>query len=404
MSPEPSARDSRPKVLMLATRVPAEPGDGTPSFVIDGAMALADRFDTTVLAPRMRTADGSSLHSGVRVERYAYLPRRWERIADTAIMPQLSRRPSLWLQAAALTAMMLIHALRLHRRISPSLVHAHWILPSGLVALILRMLTGAPYVVTSHGADAFRLETGPSRLLKRAVLRRASAVIAVSGEIAEKLSDLRSDVHVQPVGVDFAAWSPVAQERAPEQGRVLFVGRLSEKKGVESLIRGIEGVAGASLRIAGEGEQEAELRRLVADEGLSARVEFLGRLSRTALAEELRVAMCVAIPSVTAADGDRDGTPTVLGEAAAAGVPVIASRLGGLQEGIVEGSTGLLHVPGDVDGLRACIERMMTDEHLGRVLAQNAHEHLRGLLDAPVVADRHADWYRSAIASRAAGR
>jgi glycosyltransferase involved in cell wall biosynthesis len=102
---------------------------------------------------------------------------------------------------------------------------------------------------------------------------------------------------------------------------------------------------------------------------------------------------------VTASDGDRDGTPSVLGESIAAGVPVIASRLAGLAEFIIDGETGLLHDPGDIEGLRACVLALMDAPASAERLALEAAARFLPQLDKEHVAARYASWYREAIST-----
>ena len=390
--------DRRPRVLVLTTRCPDVSGDCTPSFVLDNALALSDGFDITVLAPRLTGAPSVRAHGGVTVRRFAYLPRRWESLADDAIMPQLRLRPVLWLQAVALVVAMGRAARREVRAIGADLVHAQWVLPAGGIALALRRLGSTPYVVTARGGDAFLLDGAVLRRVKRAVLRRASRVVAVSQEIAARLPAADVPIEVLPSGVDFALWERLSGPRVPDPATVLFVGRLAAKKGVADAVRAVAALPDIRLKIVGDGPERSALGAVADELGAGDRVSFVGALDRTAIAAEFRTATCVVIPSVTAPDGDRDGTPNVFGEAVAAGVPVIASRIGGLAELIDDGRTGLLHAPGDVDGLRGHIRTIVLDPSLGEALAVAAHRELRDRLDLPRVASRYAEWYRDAVA------
>jgi len=390
---------AKPRVLILATRVPLESGDGTPSFILDSAMALSSEFDITILAPRIQGSRPTERHGRVIVRRFPYFPARWECLADDAIMPQLGKSRALWLQAPPLTAMLMWQTLRQHRTNRPDIVHANWVLPAGLIALITNLIHGTPYLVTSHGADAFRLNSGPLRILNRAVLARSKRFIGVSADIVEQFGDLSIPVAVQPVAVDFALWQALVGVRTPVPGRVLFVGRLDAKKGIGDAIRAITGLDGVQLRVVGDGPLAGELKALSASLSSTGRVAFLGRRSREEVAEEMRMASCLIIPSVIAADGDREGTPSVLGEAIAAGVPVVASRLAGLAEYVLDGETGRLHEPGDVAGLRACLRGILLDPEMGESLARSAQSRFFGDLDRSHVAMRYSVWYRDALSA-----
>ncbi len=389
---------NRPRVLILATRVPLRSGDGTPSFVLDSAIALSDEFDITILAPRVRGSEAEAIHDGVIVKRFPYFPRMWERLADDAIMPQLGQSKLLWVQTFPLVAMMVASAFKQHQSVHrPDVIHANWVLPAGLVALIMRAVFGTPYVVTSRGSDAFQLNRGPLCRINRAILNKSARLVGVSRDIVEQFPDVDCEASVQPSGVDFGLWNSLVPSRKPELGRVLFVGRLAEKKGVADAIRAVAHVRGARLRVVGYGPLEDELKRLAASIRVEHRVTFLGRLTREQIAAEMQTAMCLVIPSVTATDGDRDGTPNVLGEAIASGVPVVASRLAGLADYIVDGETGLLHDAGDFNHLAVHLEWLMRSPMSSSELAVEARSKFESILDIKAVAAQYATWFRYAI-------
>lgn len=391
-----SEQAAKPRVLILATRVPLQSGDGTPSFVLDNAFALAAEFDITILAPRVQGSSRTTTHEGITVRRFAYFPRSFESLADDAIMPQLTRQPALWVQAISLVVCMILQTLVQHVRHRPDLIHAQWILPSALVAYLTRPITRTPYIITSHGADAFRLNSGPLQAVKSAVINGSTRFIGVSRDVSEQFIGARTPLEVQPTGVDFALWQRLVGERTPEDGRVLFVGRLATKKGIADAIRAISCLERAELRIIGDGPLSDELQELAEASGVSDRVVFLGRRTRGEIAIELKSAACLVIPSIAAPDGDRDGTPNVLGEAIAASVPVVASRIAGLADYVHHGTTGLLHEPGDVQGLRDCLRQVIRSPELGVSFARDALARFKDPLDVKNVAARYGGWYRAA--------
>lgn len=388
------------RVLVLATRVPLRSGDGAPSFVLDNLVPLTQACEMVVLAPRITDARKRTTQDGLAVRRFAYFPRRWESLADEAIMPQLRRAPALWLQAACMTVAMLFVSVREHRRFRPDLVHAQWIVPSGLVAAILRLVLRTPYVLTSHGADAHMLNRWPILPLKRTVVRNATTFIGVSHAIVKRFEDAAQNPIIQPTGIDFSWWEQNVGERSPKPGRVLFVGRLASKKGVEVALRAMLLLPTASLRIIGDGPQMDDLKRTAERLAIEGRVAFLGRRTREQIANEFRDAMCIIIPSVQAADGDREGTPNVLGEAVASGVPVVASDIDGLGEMLANRATGRLCAPGSAAELAAAVSAMVADPVMAATLAESARFALRPRLELNEVAARTIDVYRLAISAR----
>jgi glycosyltransferase involved in cell wall biosynthesis len=379
------------RILVLATTFPAQPGDGTPEFVLTLSGALARQgAKVTVLVPRVHGAAMDQVVEGVRVRRFAYFPRRWEDLADDAIMPRLRESPRRWLQVLPLLVAFHVAALRAVRRERPDVVHAHWIVPAGFVAFVLRLLTRTPYIVTAHGADAYMLRSGAALRLKRAVMRGAAATMPVSDAIGAELAPLGRVTKAVPMGVDFARFRGEVGERKPEACRVLLIGRLVEKKGVNVLLAAAAQVASARIVIAGDGPIGGDLRSQAHSLGIAERVEFLGQCTRQQVIAQLARASVVAIPSQIGADGDQDGVPVVLGEAIAAGVPVVASELGGLAEHIIDGKTGRLVKPGSASELATAIADLLADPTQAAELAANAFRKTAGALDLAHVEQSYA--------------
>lgn len=249
-------------------------------------------------------------------------------------------------------------------RFSPRLVHAHFG-QSGPAALALARALGVPLIVTYHGQDA----TISAEELKRSwrgreflrgqpgVMREASLVIAVSDFIRSKLVSQGfppSKVVTHRNGINLEFFRRASEAREPV---VVFVGRFVEKKGCEYLIRALGRLraAGTSVRgiLIGDGVLTSALRRLSVEVGAEA--EFVGFLPLPEVKSWLARASVVAVPSVTASDGNSEGLPTVILEAQAMGTPVVATRHAGNAEGVAEGRSALLVDERDVDGLAHAI-------------------------------------------------
>jgi glycosyltransferase involved in cell wall biosynthesis len=395
--PDPDARDGarRPRAVLVATTFPARAGDGTPEFVLTLARAVVG-YDVTVVAPRMVGAAGSEVIDGVRVRRVAYFPRRWEGLAANAIMPGLRAEPWRVVEVPFLVAALLVASWREVREQRADVVNPHWVVPAGVIALVVRALTRVPYVVTVHGGDAYTLRGRVGRAVKRLVLSRAAAVLPVSRDIAASLG--LQGASVLRMGVDTAALAAAVGERSPEDGLLVFVGRLAEKKGVDVLVEAVAQLSEARLEIVGDGPDRAALERLTIRLGVADRVRFRGKLPKADVLGVLARASVAVIPSRVAADGDMEGTPVVLCEAMAAGVPVVASDLGGLGECIHHGIDGFLVPPGDVDALAATLRKMLSGgvdlDALGRAGAETA----RRSLDIAAVGSEYARIFAAAAA------
>ncbi len=252
------------------------------------------------------------------------------------------------------------------RRHDVRLIHAHFE-GGGMAATRLARALGIPLLVTFHGIDVtkepwFQWPNPAVRMLwmrRRAELQRYGCLfLGVSHFICSRMIDLgypAERVRVHYTGVDVSSLTP--NQSATREPIVLFAGRLIEKKGCRFALEAMQKVqeTAPELRmvVAGDGplrnelESEARLRRLnVCFLGQCTREETLGWMGRSRL-------MCA--PFLKAKDGDTDGCPTVILEAQAIGLPVVAFAHGGSMEALDQGATGLMVPVGDSEALASSI-------------------------------------------------
>lgn len=364
------------RLLVLASTYPAVPGDGTPSFVRDLAIEEAGRFETLVITPRVPGSPPTESSDGVRVVRFRYFPRRWEDLAHGAIIENLRARPSRWLQVVPLVLAEARAVRRAVREFRPDVVHAHWIIPQGVVATAVA--GRVPRLVTTLGGDLYALNHPLLRRLKSWVLRRAGAVTVMNQEMAQEARTLgATDVRIYPMGADLETFRFAQQvERGTEDRlRLLFVGRLVEKKGLAVLLAALgRCTSRPSLTVVGGGPLQASLETQAAGHD----VTFVGQLGRADLARAYAEHDLVVAPSVLAASGDQDGLPVVVLEAMGAGCGIVASDLPGIREAVADGESGLLVPAGDAAALAAAVDRLDADRsevaRLSRGAAARADE------------------------------
>lgn len=375
----PSA--TRTPLLVLASTFPARVGDGTPSFVRDLAVGMAAEFGPLVLVPAVPGGAAREDADGIAVRRYRYFPRRWEDVAAGAILENVRTRKSRLIQVPFLMAAQFVAVRRAVRRERPAVIHAHWIIPQGIVARWAA--PGVPLVVTTLGGDLYALNDPLSRALKRSVLRRARAVTVMNADMRDRAIALGAHpdtTHVMPMGAQVAQFADAAAGRAARVAdaallngaallkgagapvRLLAVGRLVEKKGFHLLLEALADFDPAlwSLTIVGDGPERRALEAAAA----SLPVTFAGQLSREALTRADAEADVAVFPSVRASSGDQDGLPVALLEAMASGCAVIVSDLPGLDEAVEAGVTGLSVPSGDVTALREALAAVVGDAAL----------------------------------------
>jgi glycosyltransferase involved in cell wall biosynthesis len=266
----------------------------------------------------------------------------------------------------------------------PDVVHAHFWM-SGLAALEAARPLGIPVVLTFHALGIVKRRhqgskdtSPPERLaIEDRLVRTVDRVVATcSDEVFElmRLGAGRTRVRVAPCGVDLSLFTPtgLTEPRPTDRYRLVFVGRLVERKGIGNVISALAEVPNAELVVAG-GPDEADLaedreiqrlRRLAKSVGVADRVVFRGRVERPDLPALLRSAdVVVCVPWY-------EPFGIVPLEAMACGVPVVASAVGGLIDTVVDGTTGLHVPPRSPERIAEALNELLPDEERRRALGR----------------------------------
>jgi len=327
----------KPVLLILASTYPRWKGDPEPGFVHELAKRMSPGFRTIVLCPHATGAATRERFEGVEVIRYRYAPAAWERLVnDGGIVTNLRNAPWKVVLVPSFVLSQLLVAWRIIRTERVDVVHAHWLIPQGVIAVLLQWFVGRrlPFVVTSHGADLFALRGHFFDAIKRYVIKRADRSTVVSRAMKEALRASNVDVskvEVQPMGVDLHRRFTIDSSVERSSDELLFVGRLVEKKGLrhllDSLPRVIQQHPSVRLTIAGFGPEERELRAQAAALGLDEHVVFLGAVAQYDLPDLYRRAALFVAPFVSAASGDQEGLGLVLVEAMGCGCPALAGNV-----------------------------------------------------------------------------
>lgn len=274
----------------------------------------------------------------------------------------------------------------------PSAVIVSHLLPIGQVALRLKKLRQVPYCVILHGMDAALAlrYSGRKRETAKRVLVNADLVVANSrytANLAETLGARPENLMIVHPSPGFSADYRVEQgvidtlrERWQiEKGdfTVMSAGRLVERKGFADAIAALAELPEESqvtrLLIVGDGPDRERLESLAKEKGVADRVIFAGRLPETELAAAYTLSD-VFVMTPRGLGPDVEGFGIVYLEANLFGLPVVASRTGGVPDAVIDDQTGLLIDPGDLQGLAAAIGRLRQDEDLRRRLGQTGRE------------------------------
>jgi glycosyltransferase involved in cell wall biosynthesis len=395
------------RILVMASNFPRWSGDSWSPFILFQAEGMARLgHEVHVLAPHAPGAATTERFGAVTVHRFRYAPDRWQVLAyGGGILQNLRRRPLAWVLVPVFLLAELLAMRRLVRRHRIDLIHAHWFIPQGLVAALGTVTGRRPIVMTAHAGDVFATRDRLRRGLLRHAAARTGAATAVSGPLAEEFESLTGiRPEIIPMGVDIARFRPAGRPPVAEGGpRILSVGRLAAKKGLHHLIDALAtlapGMPGLQLTVVGDGPVRTALEEQAARCGLAGRIHFLGMVPNEDLPALFAAADLFVVPSIIDETGDREGLPVSILEAAASGVPVVASDVGGISDFVEDGVTGLLVPPGDATALARAIQRLAGDAALAGNVAVAARARVERGFSWDSVSDRFDTIYRRLLAA-----
>ncbi len=283
------------------------------------------------------------------------------------------------------------------------IVHAHWTIPAGIPAFLLRLFRRKKLVVHTHGRDVYNIpEIGydvPSdwkaRFVLKNVLSRADHVVSNSENCfsyAQQVGAKEETGTVIPYGVDLNTFSP---EQSSESLRdrfcnddellLLYVGDLIYRKGVQDLIRAVKQVdVPIRLVIIGDGDYRDTLEELAQD---ADNITFLGFKPHDELPPYMATADALVVPSLIEAFG------IVNIEALASGTPVIGAETGGIQD-IITDNVGRLFEPGNTEELQGKIQEL-SDDAVRERLSGNARNRAETQYNWEVFGEKLDDVYQS---------
>ncbi len=278
---------------------------------------------------------------------------------------------------------------------------------NGILALALReleFLRAKRVLASFHGHDVYVDVPRYSSWFRRFLFKRGDGFTVNSEYTAQSVLDLggtEEEIQILPVGLDVESFS--YQARFRENGspvRVLTVGRLVEKKGIQYAIRALAQLSpnlSFEYRIVGGGPRRDELEGLVQNLGLENEVTFLGALPKEEVRRQYQWAHIFTLPSVTAADGDREGQGLVLQEAQACGLPVIATRHNGFPEGVQEGESAILVPERNVDALADALKSLSDQEHRWEAMGRCGRAFVESRYDSEALNERLVNIYRDLL-------
>ncbi|MFO7684762.1 MAG: glycosyltransferase family 4 protein [Desulfobacterales bacterium] len=404
-----NTRDERPSILVLSSTYPRWQGDAEPPFVHELSRRLANQFDVHVLAPHAPGSRTRETLDGVFVHRFRYAPGRFESLAyQGGILANLKKSPLMVGLVPFFFIAQLLATVQLLVKLHIDIVHAHWIFPQGLTALLARTLSGRRVRVlcTSHGGDLYGLRGSIFLFIKKWVAARCDHLTVVSRSMREDLLQLgavKNKISVIPMGVDLQHRFVPPKKPAPLSS-LLFVGRLVEKKGLRYLLAAMpeitERFPDSHLTVVGDGPDRTNLEKLYHNLGIQGRVKFLGSLPNEELPFLYQQAGIVVFPSVVSGDGDREGFGLVLVEAMGCGCAAVVTDLPAMRDIVDQGKSGFIVAQRDAKAIAGAVLRLQRDQDLADALAGEGRRKTLDRFDWELVSSRYSTLLKSMAADR----
>ncbi len=387
------------KLLVFASTFPRWKNDTLPPFVYELSKRLTKEFDISVLAPSFPGAKDFEFMEGMKVYRFHYFIKKYEKLAGSGgILPMLKKNPLFYFQVPFFMLGEYIALKKAIKEINPDIIHAHWIIPQGLIASLMNK----PYLVTTHGGDIFGLQGKFFTFLKKRTLKKAKSISVVSNaiknEIFKKINP-NLKIEIIPMGVDSKLFNPNKRDLFIKKKYqiggpfLLFVGRLAEKKGVKYLLDAMPKVIRefpkTKLMIVGTGPLEQELKQQTKNLRLEKNIIFTGAIQNKEIPKYCATADIFIGPSIIARGGDTEGFGLTFVESGLSGCWLIGSDVGGISDIIQNGKNGFLIKEKNVKDLS---DKIIKSIRINK--SKNSRTELRNKFDWEIIAKKYSEILR----------
>ena len=390
--------------LVLASTFPRWKNDTTPSFVYELSKRLMSKGRAVVvLAPHAGNAKKHEFFDGLDVYRFQYFfPSNIQKVAYGAgIIPNVKSNPLAMLQVPFFLLSEYMKTSILIRKYNPEVIHAHWLVPQGIIACMLK--GDKKLIATIHGSDLFPLKNRLFKLIQKKVLENCDVCTisseATKRELLKRFPQFKNKVTVLSMGVDTRIFSRrYVKSKFNEYKNnkiILFVGRLNEQKGIEYLVKAMpiinKKIKNSRLLIIGEGEYKEKLQKIADSLGID-NVEFLGSKKQSELADYYNLADVFVLPSIISRIGT-EGLGLVLLEAMSCGTPVIGTNTGGIPTIVKNNQTGVLVNERNENELANAIIKILSDRKLSHKLSDNGIKFVKNNYSWEIVAEKFDEIY-----------
>lgn len=383
-------------IIEMASTFPRWEGDTEPGFVYAFCKRISSNYNVIALAPHYPGAKQKEDISKIKVYRFKYFITGMQKLAYQSGIPNnIKNNKSLLLLIPFFLFFNCIYLIRLIKNIDIDIIHAHWIIPQGLVAVIAKVISGKkiPILITSHGSDLFSFNSYLMHKLKIWVISKCNHITVVSNAMKDYLLELgieKDKISVIPMGIDLKnSFYPKANTPI-KKNSVLFVGRLIPEKGVDVLIESLKfispGLTGVTLNIVGSGPEKERLEILADKIDYRHTVNFIKAMPNSELPDIYRQHQIFVIPSI-----GNEGLGLTTIEAIGCGCTVIASDFKAIEDIIKHNDSGIIVPQKSPKELGRAINTLLTDTNKAQSLSKKAMIHVQERFDWDQIAKKYSE-------------
>jgi colanic acid/amylovoran biosynthesis glycosyltransferase len=303
--------------------------------------------------------------------------------------------------------------LREIRTLEPDLFHAHFAVDAAYFANVWRP-ANRPLVVSCYGYDVSSFPNqyaGWGKHYLQPVWRYADLILAMSNDMREDLLRLGcpgEKIRIHYHGIDLTRFKYIERDTAIVPVRILYVGSLNDRKGVEDILLAFVQIASlrpqVELRFVGSGPLRPKLEKLARTWGGEDRISFAGFVRHERLQDEFSSAHIFCHPSRTRTDGAKEGIPGTIVEAMATGLPVVTTKHAGIPEMVRDGEDGFVVAERDLDAIAKSLLTLTDNPEMRIQMGRNAIRRVQQKADSVRLTAELEAIYSSVIASTESGK
>ena len=379
------------RIVYISTAFPRNKNDRINPWLFEAIKRLIkENHEIVVFTSSYKGIKQKSL-DGIKIYRFRYLPKRFEILThDVAVPERIKMGFKYKLMVLPYIIFGFLNSLYFSLKERFDIIHVHWPFPHIIFGIVMKIIKNKPLICTFHGGEIIFLEN-LSDILKKffiSLLRFSDFFTCNSNFTKNKLlkltkGTLKDKIYIVPFGitVEKREKENFKSKKENKNIRILFAGRLIERKGVHVLLKAfkkvLEIVENVELIIAGDGPLRKKLEELAFELKIREKVVFKGHLSKKELEEEYKNADIFVLPSIHDEKGDTETLGVVLIEAMEFNIPVIATNVGGIPDIVKDGYNGILVPEKDEDALKDAIIKLIKDENLRKEFSKNAKKYIK---------------------------